>query len=442
MTASAHITVCMFTNLYPPAYSGSSTQCAQLAEELTREGHRVIVITSHLDAQSPAFEIRSGVVVHRLPCLKLPRLPIALNFPWINITFTRRNKQRILEILQAEEVDVIHAHNHMFDMVFHAIRAAHRLKKPLALTIHTIIRHPNPVFDVILSLADRFILGPHVVQKADAVICPDDIILQYAMKTLRAKTTTLIPYGIQPPPPPDPQNMTAIRDRYRLGNGPVILSLGHLHEIRNRRELILALPELRKVFPQLKVLVVGDIGTRSAHELADRLGVLDHLVFTGAVPHSEIQDYIGIADLEAHWFDKNHPHKALGIAAQEAMAAGRVVIGNADEDVYGKGVLINGENVILINQNDSLALARKITELLSKREKRALIESNAKAVIQEHFSWSAVSQKTLAAYHEAWSLKKRCVVHPLNWTQDKNKINCVQEGVQDATNKKEFHRRL
>jgi len=34
------------------------------------------------------------------------------------------------------------------------------------------------------------------------------------------------------------------------------------------------------------------------------------------------------------------------------------------------------------------------------------------------------------------------VVHPLNWTQDKNKINCVQEGVQDATNKKEFHRRL
>lgn len=34
------------------------------------------------------------------------------------------------------------------------------------------------------------------------------------------------------------------------------------------------------------------------------------------------------------------------------------------------------------------------------------------------------------------------VVHPLNWTQDKNKINCVQEGAQDATDKKEFHGRI
>jgi hypothetical protein len=32
----------------------------------------------------------------------------------------------------------------------------------------------------------------------------------------------------------------------------------------------------------------------------------------------------------------------------------------------------------------------------------------------------------------------RLVVHPLNGTQGKNKINCVQEGVQDGKDKKEL----
>jgi 1,2-diacylglycerol 3-alpha-glucosyltransferase len=398
MTAQSRLTVCMFSNLYPPVYSGSSTQCAQLAEELTRQGCRVIVITAHLEAQSPAFEIRNGVVVHRLPCRRLPRLPIALNFPWLSFTFTRANRRRILEILKSEPVDLIHVHNHMFDMALHAVRAAQQLKKPLALTIHTIIRHPNSFFDLILGLADRLILGPQVVRKAHVVICPDHIISQYALNTLQAQNTVLIPYGINLPPPPDPQQMQAIRDKYALGEGPIILSLGHLHEVRNRRELILALPTLRQAYPRLKVLVVGDVGTPSAHELAARLGVLEHLVFTGAVPHSEIQDYIGLADLEAHWFDKSHPHKALGIAAQEAMAAGKVVIGNADENVYGGNILRNGDNVVLIDPTNTKLLTQRIIDLLKEEKIRISMGNKARDTIKNHFSWATIGESTLAQY--------------------------------------------
>jgi hypothetical protein len=33
---------------------------------------------------------------------------------------------------------------------------------------------------------------------------------------------------------------------------------------------------------------------------------------------------------------------------------------------------------------------------------------------------------------------QRYVVHPLNWTDGKNKLDCVDEGVPHATNEKEF----
>jgi hypothetical protein len=35
-------------------------------------------------------------------------------------------------------------------------------------------------------------------------------------------------------------------------------------------------------------------------------------------------------------------------------------------------------------------------------------------------------------------LRVAIVVHPLNWTQGQNKIDCVLEGVRDGTDKKEF----
>ncbi len=39
---------------------------------------------------------------------------------------------------------------------------------------------------------------------------------------------------------------------------------------------------------------------------------------------------------------------------------------------------------------------------------------------------------------EEFNWRYRAVVHPLNWTQGQNEINCVREGVQDGTDKKEL----
>ncbi len=399
MANSPHRTICMFSNLYPPVYSGSSTQCSQLAHELVQRGHEVIVITADLDKETAPYEKIDGVHVYRLPALHLPKMAVSLNFPWLNSTFVPGNAHRVNAIFDKHKPDVIHLHNHMFDLAFSAVRAARQFNIPLVVTIHTLIKHPRPIYNWILYPLDRQFLKRTVIEKADLILCPDATIEKYVSEAFGPVDKILLPYGITQMPEPARQTMESIRQNYGLKNSPVILSLGHLHEIRNRKELIEILPDLLPRFPDLKLMIVGDIGTNSAESLARRLGISNAVIFTGSVPHADVPAYLGIADLEAHWFHESNPqNKTLGIAALEAMGAGKVVVGTADEDVYGKGVLANNRNVILVNLASLENLALRISDLLENEQKRAAIGAQAQKTIAEHFSWDSVCKQTLAAY--------------------------------------------
>ena len=195
--------------------------------------------------------------------------------------------------------------------------------------------------------------------------------------------------------------ISEIRSKYDLKEGPIILSLGHLHEIRNRKELIEAMPEVLKRFPTAKLLIVGDVGTDTAEKLASKLRVRESVIFTGAVPHSQVLAYFEIADIEAHWFEQSNPqNKTLGIATLEAMGAGKAVVGTADEDVYGKDVLRNGENVIIVDLKFPAAIAQTIIEILADADKRQRIGKQACQTIIDHFSWDSICDRTLKVYEE------------------------------------------
>lgn len=162
----------MLTNLAPPIVSGSSTQTAALSRELSRRRCRIILITSRLSPDSPSKEIVEGVVYYRLPAFRLPSMSIALNFPWLNTTLLPGNLRRIQRILEEEQVELLHAHNHMFDLELSAARLRDVLKLPLIVTVHTIINHPNRIFNKVLYAADRHLLNKRVIRRADAIICP------------------------------------------------------------------------------------------------------------------------------------------------------------------------------------------------------------------------------------------------------------------------------
>lgn len=393
------LSVCMFSNLYPPIVSGSSSHCSQLARELSLRGHRVAVITAHLDRSTPTYESDDGVSVFRLPAMRLPRLPIALNFPWLGITASPANLRRIRAILTGFGPDLLHAHNHMFDISFMAARVAHARGLPLVLTLHTVIAHSSQLYNALLTIADRHILRRIVVNRAASIIAPDVNIRDYARYRF-GRNSHIIPYGVRRPSIPENLSSEELRLRLGLEKARVILSIGHVHDIRNRHDLVRALPLVLKHLPNTYLVIVGDVMTQTTQALAEEVGVYDRIRFIGRIPHEQIGAYMSLADIEVHWLNQESVERtSCGIATLEAMAFGLPTITSANPDTYGKGVLRDGTNIIQVPRERPDVLAEKIILLLGDGEVCTNLGAEAEATIKKHFSWDKVCATTLDVYN-------------------------------------------
>lgn len=116
---------------YPPKYVGGlSRAVADLAEALAARGETVHVVTTSFE-DAPAFELRNGVCVHRLPVL------CSGDTDFYHWTF-EMNAAMVDYLVSWKEsggrIDLLHAHDWM---VFHAAREIkHSYGLPLVATIH------------------------------------------------------------------------------------------------------------------------------------------------------------------------------------------------------------------------------------------------------------------------------------------------------------------
>lgn len=401
--ATAPKRICMMTNLYPPVVSGSSTQSAALARELAARGHEPFVITARVDPTTPEYEETDGVAVYRLPCLKLPELPIALNCPWLSFTFTPGNVTRIRNIFRQHRPEVLHLHNHMFDLAFPAVLMRREFRVPLVITMHTVIRHAKAIYNTLLYPADRIAMRCLVTNHAETLLCPDVNMQDYVREAFPTSRTELLPYGIELPRAASPARVEELRRELNLQGKKVILSLGNIHEVRSRRDEIRAVPTVLKAHPDAVLLIVGSENTPTPRRLAKELGVERAVMFAGHRPHADVPALLAIADMEAHLFYQESSAKrtSLGIASQEAMAAGKVVLSAANSDSLGAGELRHGENVYLVELDHPEQIAEVVIDLLNDPMKRDRVGKAAAELIRNRFAWEPICQRTVSAYIDA-----------------------------------------
>lgn len=400
--------VAMLANLFRPVVSGSSTQVEGLARALAADGHDVIVVTAHVDPATPAEETIDGFRVYRIPALHLPKMEISLSFPWLNWVFWPRNLKRIEKLLRSQGTQIVHVHNHMFDMAFVARVVSRRMKLPMVLTMHTVIKHANPVYNAILKFFDRNLLGPFIIKRADLVISPDNNMGAYLESRFGRRDAALVTYGVDPPRAVSAEELEQIRQTYGLGNSPVIVSVGHVHAIRNRHELLRALPMVIKRVPDVKLVIVGGVFSQTPADLAAELGITDHVVFVGAQERARISAFLKLASVEAHWLNQDEGTWASpGLASMEAMYAALPVLTVSNEAIYGPGVLKDRENIVLVERERVDALADRLIELLTQPDMAAAIGARAAATCDAHFSWPTTARRTVAVYRSALSSAAR-----------------------------------
>lgn len=150
--------------------------------------------------------------------------------------------------------------------------------------------------------------------------------------------------------------------------------------------------------PNLRVLLVGggpqDEALR-AKVKAD--GMQDRVVFTGRVPHEEVQRYYELIDVLAYprlpirLTELVTPLKPL-----EAMAQGRMFVAS---DVGGHRELVrNGETGFLFRAGDVAALEAALEEVLMQRERWPEIRLQARRFVEVERTWAA----SVARYREVY----------------------------------------
>ena len=271
---------------------------------------------------------------------------------------------------------------------------ARSARVPLALTLHIIVQRAQPVYDAILKTLDATVARMFVVGRADAVISVDEQMRKYIARRFGRRDTHTIAYGISAGHPRAGAR-ALIRARHSLGDDPVILSLGHITALRDRHELISAMPAILSRHPRTRLLIVGDVGIEEPRRQVDALGLAAHVSFAGAVPHDEIWDYLAAADIEVHWM---LGVAALSIAGMEAMAAGVPVITAEFPEGDAPVGLQNWENVVTVPQHDPEALAAAVNRLFDDEGLRARIGECGRRFITEQCSWERIAQQTEDLY--------------------------------------------
>lgn len=391
--------VCVFSNFYPPVVSGSSVQVEGLCRELVRQGWQPVVITAHVVPGSAVTEFVNGIQVYRLPSFRLPAaFTLGFNFPWLGVTFTPSNVARIKKIIAQHQPALLHVHNYMFDLSLSASYFRWVTKLPLVLTIHTFLRHPSKIINVIFYLAEQLVLKPLVVSRTDCIVCPDMNVVDYAKCNFKQSRAELVPYGIHLSDT-GPDARESLQQRFGLIGKKIVLSVGHLHAMRNRKDLFLAWPEIVREVPNALLLVVGDVSIGLPDALVSSQNFGGSIMFVGSLPHSEVSALLALAELEAHWLNQDKASKTSpGIASLEAMAFGIPVLTAANLDTYGKGVLVNGKNIVIVEPGEPKVLAATVIGLLGDGERRKAIGAAAGRTIKEHFLWESVCKRTIQVY--------------------------------------------
>jgi hypothetical protein len=400
---------------------GQNVYVGHLARELSRLGYRVDIFTRREHAAQPAIvEWRSGVrIVHVAagPARVLPKeqlLPYMAEFG-----------HAMLRFMRSEGLDYALAHANFFMSGMVARQLKRLIGLPYVITFHALGRVRRLAQGQADGFPDaRFAIEEALMRDADCVIaeCAQDEQDMLELYDAAGARRTVIPCGF------DPDEFWPVRDgaRARLGlpeRGFVILQLGRMVPRKGVDNVIRALRVLQDAHGiGARLLVVGgDAGkadppdvpeVRRMAALAERLGVLPQVSFTGAQPRHRLRDYYSAADV----FVTTPWYEPFGITPLEAMACATPVIGSAVGGI--RTTVVHGKTGFLVPPNDPAALAGRLAELQRDPRLAERMGWTGLRRAQRHFTWSRVALQVAALYRAVLTRQALHAASPLQAARD------------------------
>ena len=382
---------------YRPHTSGLTIYVERLARALADRGHTVTVLTSRYDRTLPREEHLHGVDVIRAPVAL--RVSKGVIMPTIGLIATRL----------ARAHDVLSLHLPQFDASGIALRGR-LMKKPVVLTYHSDLMLPPGAFN---RFVDKVVFLSNVAaaRLSDAISAYTQDFAEHSPFLSRY----LGKVRVIPPPvhvhTPAPAEVEAFRARWNPDGRRVIGMATRLAAEKGVEYLLDALPRVREVFPNTRVLfagqhqsVLGEEGyARRLAPLIEREG--DGWTFLGNLDQREIASFFSSLDVLV--VPSINSTETFGLVQVEGMLLGAPAIAS-DLPGVRQPVRMTGMGEV-VPIRDSAALAEAILRVLRDRGRYL----RPRGEIEALFSTQRTAERYEQLFEELLAAGHRSVYAPV-----------------------------
>jgi PEP-CTERM/exosortase A-associated glycosyltransferase len=376
-----------------PLHSGYTFRTRSILREQRALGWQTFHITGPKQGKVDALrETVDGLEFFRTP----PATGLMAGLPVLNqVAVIDALAARLLEAAREVKPDVLHAHSPALNAVA-ALRVGRKLGIPVVYEIRAFWEDAAVDHGTSKEWGLRYrmtrALETWALQRVDfaTTICEGLRAEIAGTRGIPASKIEVIPNAVDIADfsvggQADPQLAASLG----LDGKTVLGFIGSFYAYEGLDLLLDAVPAMLAKRPELRVLLVGGGPQDQAlRAQAERLGIAAQVVFTGRVPHSEVQRYYDLVDVlcyprhKMRLTDLVTPLKPL-----EAMAQGRLM---AASDVGGHKELIeDGRTGVLFPAEDPQALASKVLALLDAPHKWQEFRLQGRRFVETERNWAA-----------------------------------------------------
>jgi 1,2-diacylglycerol 3-alpha-glucosyltransferase len=367
-----------------PAITGVGIHAQQIAKELVRLGHEVVVLTSNGPKGSflSRVEYWNNIKIFRTRTLVVASFPQALPFPF-----------EISHFLKEEKIDLIHYH-YLSYLSAVTNRASRKRKIPEIMTYHfspDVLTEPwfmRPFRNLVRKLTINF------SNKMKVIIVPSVGV----KKNLSNEKIMSEIIHITNPVPFDFSKINI--GSFKKQNEFTVLFVGRLAIEKNITYLLDAFKKFIDLSPSSILWIIGAGPMES--ELKERcknLAIEKSVVFMGHKSHEELIEYYQ----KSHVFVLPSLNETLSLVAIEAMTFGNPII--VTNKIASANELVNQNiNGFIVDADNNNELVNHLYELQTNKE---LFEKMQKAAFEhsKQFNLEVVMERILGIYKKILNSK-------------------------------------
>lgn len=382
-----------------PVQSGYSFRSAAILKEQHKLGWETIHVTSPKHGKvAAAVEEHEGLRFYRTadPNGVMARLPVLNQLAVITAL-----RERIREIVQIEQPDIIQAHSPCLNAL-----AALGTGRPLVYELRSSWEDAAVSSGLTTEGSFRYRasrwLETHALRKADAVttIC-DGLRSDVISRGVPGERITVVPNSV------DAGSFAArspattdMRSRFGLEGMCVLGFIGSFFAWEGLVLLIEALPLILERRKDVRLLLVGGGPDEPAMRAAvARCRVADKVIFAGQVPHREVGAVYDAVDVLAYpRLSMRLTNMVTPLKPLEAMAMRKVFVAS---DVGGHRELVqDGVTGVLFRAGDRQALAQAALRVTDDAALRQRLITDGLKYVREERTWTRAVSRYIPVYEK------------------------------------------